>query len=118
DLEDQGSRVAVEIGLMAELGIVEAGRIVADGRARIRRRDALARRQLGCHAIAGRLGLRRDDGRRGRYPDRPDAEIRTHGSLLVPRTPLRNHIPIQSREAYCSSGLNVLLGNMVNGELA
>src|SRR6266404_2139959 len=85
--------------------------IVAQGCARVRDRDALARRQFSCDGIAGGFARRRlNNGYLSRRPYRPDAEIRTHGSLLASLESNPNPLLTQLWPA----ALNDLLENALN----
>src|SRR5690349_24961824 len=89
-------------------------RIVTRKRAGIRSGDALACRKIGRDAIARRLADGLNNWRRGRCAHRPDAEIRTHGSLLKP---LPESNPNPSRSQPYSRAFNVLLENALNRAL-
>ena len=80
DLIDDRGRGAIDHYLMRQL-IARDFRIVANAYARVRRRNALACRQLGRDRFVRRIARWLDNRRSGRRPYRPDAEIRTHGSL-------------------------------------
>ena len=82
DLIDDRSRGLIDERLMRD-EIARRLRIVTHGHAGVHRRDTLARGQFGRDRVAGRVALRLYNSRSSRRPHRPDAEIRTHGSLLA-----------------------------------
>src|SRR5450759_3027582 len=85
-------------------------RIVADAHAGIRYRDALACRQFGRDRLVSRFAQGLYNECSSRRPHRPDAEIRTHGSLLASLESKPNPSPRQSNRRR----LNEMLEMSVN----
>ncbi len=82
-------------------------------RARVRRRDALARRQFGRDRMVRRFAHVLNDRRGNRCPHRFDVEICTHGSLQA----RRESNPNPSSSQYSPAPLNAVLGNTLNPAL-
>src|SRR6202008_621070 len=113
DLIDHRVRGMIVEGLVRDVEVHDL-RIVARDRARIRSGDALACGQFGRDSVARRQADGLNDRRWSRRPRRPDAEIRTHGSLLEP---LPESNPTPSRTQPYKRCFNVLLENAPNRAL-